>query len=113
MKDRFLYVFQKQLANDVTLWECSIRRKGQCKAHVNLKYDDQFIVQVNEDTPSVIKNKSEIVKVKVGLKRTAITCSDTYRQVLAVEPAVVTETAVENLPCMESLKRKISNARAE
>ena len=112
MKDRFLYVFQKQLANDVTLRECSIRN-GQCKAHVNLKYDDQFIVQANEDTPSVIKNKSEIVKVKVGLKRTAITRSDTNRQVLAVEPAVVTETAVENLPSMESLKRRISNARAE
>ena len=47
LKNGFLYDFQKQLANDATSWECNLRRKRQCKIHVKLTHDDQFIEQVN------------------------------------------------------------------
>ena len=43
LKNGYMHLFQKMLADVVTSWECVHRRKGQCKARVRLTVMDQFI----------------------------------------------------------------------
>ena len=64
LKDEFMFLFQKTLANDVTSWECSLRRKGQCKARVKLSADDQFIEQINEHMHPPSEINCKLVRVK-------------------------------------------------
>ena len=113
LKDGFIYFFQKTLANDVSSWECSLRRKEQCKARVKLTSDDQFIEQTNEHTHPPSETNCELARVKAGIKRRAETSNDTSRQILAGELGGVTETTIVNLPPMETLRRNIRAARQE
>ena len=50
MKDGYMYVIQKILANDVKCYECVLRRKGECKAKIKLTPKDNFLHQLNEHT---------------------------------------------------------------
>ena len=113
LKDGFIYFFQKTLANDVSSWECSLRRKGQCKARVKLTSDDQFIEQTNEHTHPPSETNCEMARVKAEIKRRAETSNDTSRQILAGELGGVTETTIVNLQPMETLRRNIRAARQE
>ena len=113
LKDGFIYFFQNTLANDVSSWECSLGRKGQCKARVKLTSDDQFIEQTNEHTHPPLQTNCELARVKAGIKRRAETSNDTSRQILAGELGGVTETTIVNLPSMETLRRNIRAACQE
>ena len=39
----FIYFLQKDLANKVRLYECELRRNGQCKAKIKLDLGDSVI----------------------------------------------------------------------
>ena len=39
----YTYVFEKNLANDVTSWECEKRRRGECKAKMKLDEAGNFL----------------------------------------------------------------------
>ena len=43
-----MYVYQKDLAGEVTPWECELRRRGQCKARVKLDSNNIFLQEVND-----------------------------------------------------------------
>ena len=43
----FIYVFQKNIVNEVQSYECKLRRKGQCKAKIKLDLGDNVIEQLN------------------------------------------------------------------
>ena len=46
-----MYVFKEMLTNDVSSWECILRRKGaQCKASIKSLIVDEFIGQNKEYT---------------------------------------------------------------
>ena len=34
IRNGYMYVYQKDLADEVTSWECELRRRGRCKARV-------------------------------------------------------------------------------
>ena len=59
IRNGYIYVFQKSLADDVSSWECVLRRKGQCKSRVKLIITDDFIAQTNSigDNLRSIQNK--------------------------------------------------------
>ena len=113
LKDGFLYVFQKNLANDITSWDCVNRRKGHCKARVKLTITDEFVTQINEHAHAPSQVNCEVAKVKAGIKRRAETSNDPSRQILAAELGGVTETAAVNLPSMDTMRRNIRAARQE
>ena len=52
---RLIYIFQKDLANEVRLYEWELGRKGQCKAKIKPHLDDNVIAQLNEHTHSPLQ----------------------------------------------------------
>ena len=98
IRNGFMYVFQKTLANDVSSWECVLRRKGQCKARIKL---------------SVSQTNCEAVKVEASIKRRAETTADPSRQILADELSAISQTAAVNLPSMDNLRHNIRAVRQE
>ena len=39
----YMYVFQNNLVNDVTSWECKKRHRGECKAKIKLDEAVNFL----------------------------------------------------------------------
>ena len=78
----FIYVFQKDFENEVRLYECELRRKGQCKTKIKLDLGDNVIGQLyyNTQPPSHVKVK--FTKVKGRIKDTDKTSSKFGRAVL-------------------------------
>ena len=72
-----MYTYQKELANDVSTWECVLRRKGHLSA------GGEFLRIVNEHTRPSAPTQCEITKA--GIKRRADTTQDTTQQILAAE----------------------------
>ena len=69
IRDGYLYVFKKMLADDVSSWECISRRKGaQCKASIKLSILDEFIGQNNEQTHFASQTQVEVTKAKATIK---------------------------------------------
>ena len=64
-----MYVYQKDLAGEVTSWKC--------KARVKLDRNNAFLQEVNEHTHPPTQTKVEVVKVKVSIKRRAEISLDT------------------------------------
>ena len=68
----FMYVFQKNLAKDVTSWECERRRRGECKAKIKLDEAGNFLERINYHAHAPSETKCEIAKVRANIKRRAI-----------------------------------------
>ena len=45
-----MHVYQEDLADGVTSWECELRRRDQCQARVKLDRNDEFLKEVNDHT---------------------------------------------------------------
>ena len=111
IKDGYIYVFKKRLANDISSWECELRRKGQCRATVKLEPTDEYICMLNEHTHPPSQTKCEVTQVKVGIKRRATETRDNARNILAVEVGNISQAAAVNLPSMINLGRSIRSQR--
>ena len=70
IRNGFIYVFQKDLANEIRSYECELRRKGQCKAKIKLDLGDNVIEQLNEHTHPPSQVQVELTKVKSRIKDT-------------------------------------------
>ena len=46
LKDGYIYLFKKALANEITSWEWELRRKRECRASVKLDELDNFVEQL-------------------------------------------------------------------
>ena len=64
IRNGFIYVFQKDLANEVCSYECELRRKGQCKGKIKLDLGNNVIGQLNEHTHPSSQAKVKLNKVK-------------------------------------------------
>ena len=85
LKDGYIYLFKKNLANGITSWECELSRKGECRASVKLEELDNFVEQVNEHTNPPSATKCEATKVKENIKRRARDSLDNPREVVSAE----------------------------
>lgn len=114
IRNGYLYVFKKMLANDVKCYECEMRRKnGQCKVSVKLDDNNEFIEQINEHTHAPSQTQVEIAKVTTSIKRKAETTLDTPQQILGTELANITDDTAANLPKIATMRRNIRKAREE
>ena len=111
--DGFVYVFQKNLANDLRSFECRRRRKGECKSKIKLNAMNEVVEEINEHTHLPSQPEVEILRVKSSIKRRAETTHETGQQILAGELQGLSEVASVNLPSMEHLRRTIRSQRHE
>ena len=42
LKDRYIYLFKKSLANGIISWECEIRRKDEYRVSIKVDKLDKF-----------------------------------------------------------------------
>ena len=80
----YMYVFEKNLANDVT-WECEKRRRGECKAKIKLDETGNFLERINNHTHAPSETKCEIAKVRANIKRRATETQDPVQVILRRE----------------------------
>ena len=114
IKDGYIYVFKKDLANDVSSWECALRRKGtQCNATVKLSILDEYLGMNNAHTHPPSQTQVEVVKVKATMKRRAETTEETTQQILGASLNNVSEGAAAIMPSVGSLRRNIRHARQD
>ena len=50
LRDNYMYTYQKELANDVSSWECVLSRRGQCRERMKLLATGDFLQIVNGHT---------------------------------------------------------------
>ena len=67
----YMYVFQKNLANDVTSWEYEKRHRGECRAKIKLD-EAGWDFWINNHTHALFETKCQIAKVRTNIKRRAI-----------------------------------------
>ena len=100
-----MHVFKKMLANDISSWECILRRKGaHCKASIKLSILDEFTGQNNEHTHPPSQTLVEVTKATASIKRKAEATEETSQQILATELRNISEGAAANLPSLDVLK---------
>ena len=90
-----------------------MRRKGECKAKVQLSVSDDLIGETNEHTHSPSQTQCEVTKMKANIKRKAETTEETSQQILGAELQNVSEGAAVVLPPMSTLRRNIRYQRQE
>ena len=56
----YMYVFQENLASDITSWECEKRISGECKAKIKLDKAGNFLERINNDTHAPSETTCEI-----------------------------------------------------
>ena len=111
IRNGYIYVFKKILANEVSSWGCILRRKGnQCKATIKLSPTDNFIVQVSEHTHAPSQTEVEETKVKSRIKRKATTTLETPQQILGTELRNISEGAAASLPGISTIRGNIRKA---
>ena len=111
LKDGYIYLFKKNLANGITSWEWELRRKGECRASVKLDELDNFVEQVNEHTHPPSATKCETTKIKENIKRRARDSLDNPREIVSAEVQNVSEAVAVNLPSLDNLGRNIRSQR--
>lgn len=107
-EDGYIYVFKKMLANDISSWECILRRKdGQCRATIKLSPTDEFIEQVNDHIHPPSSTKVEVTKINIGMKRKAKTTEETVQQILGEQLGNSSNDATTKLPLIAAMERNI------
>ena len=108
IRNGFIYVFQKDLANEVRSYECELRKKSQCKAKIKLDLGDNVIEQLNEHIHPPSEIKVELTKSKSRIKDTAETSEEPPQSIIANKLANISATTMANLP-----RRKNHNQTAK
>ena len=103
----YIYVFQKNPANDVTSWDCEKRRRGECKAKIKLDGAGNFLERINNHTHAPSETKCEIAKVRANIKRRATETQDPAQVILGIELGGISEAAAINLPAMHHIRRNM------
>jgi len=109
----YIYVFQKDLANEIRCYECDLRRKGQCKAKIKLDLNDEVVEELNQHTHPPSQVQTELAKVRNDMKAAAETTLDTPQHVIGNTLATTSHTTIANLPNATNLKRTIRNQRRD
>ena len=114
VKDRYIYVFKKVPASDISSWQCIFRRKvGQCCATVQISPTDKFAEKGNTQTHAPSPKQVEVIKIKVGMKCKAKTTEETVQQILDEQLSNISENAAETLPSIATMRRNIRKSRED
>ena len=107
IRNGFIYVFQKDLANEIHSYECELRRKGQCKAKIKLDLGDNVI----EHTHPPSQVKVELTKVNSRIKDTTKSSEELPQRIIANELANISAATMANLSWRENVGRTIRQER--
>ena len=107
IRNSFRYIFQKELSNNLQSWKCVLQGKGQCKAKVKLHMNGELIGEIDEHTHPPSEVQIEVTKIKASIKRRPQATHDTPQQILGAALQNISETAADNLPQINNLKRTI------
>ena len=102
-----MYAFQKNLANDVTSWECKKRRRRECKTKIKLDEEGNFLERINNHTHAPSETKCEIVKVRANIERRAIETQVLAQVILEIKLGGISEAGAINLPALHHIRRNI------
>ena len=111
LKDGYVYLFKKNLANGITSWEYKLRRKGECRASVRLDELDNFVDQVEEHAHPPSATTCETTKIKENIKRRARDSLDNPRKTVSAKVQNVSEAVAVNLPSFDRFGRNIRSQR--
>ena len=98
IRNGFRHVFQKELSNNLQSWECMLRRKGLCKAKVNLYMNSELVGEINEHIHPPSKDQIEVTEIKASIKRRSQATHDIPQQILGAALQNVSETAADLPP---------------
>ena len=112
IRNGYMYVYNKPLANGNTSWECVQRRgskrfPGSCRALLKLDVMDRFVEATNEHSHSPSNRQCEVSTVKSAIKRRSETTNETTQQILGGELAGIYAAASANLPALHHIRRTI------
>ena len=111
LREVCIYVYKKELKNNIRSFECQLRRKGQCMASIKVDVGDQVINQVNEHKHPPSQTKCEMELVKNRIKNRLQTTFDTTQRIHTDKVQGISPTAAVNLPNAEHLRRRIRSQR--
>lgn len=113
----FLYVKQKNLANNVVSFECERRRgsgKGlsECKAKVKVNGDDLSVVSyLHEHSHAADGARCEMVQARARIKRKAEETEETSQQILGDELQQLSQQAAVQMVPLRHVRRTIRMAK--
>ena len=111
LRERDIYVYKKELKNNICSSECELRRKGQCSTSIKVDVDGQVIDQVDEYRHPPSQTKCEMEPVKNRIKSRSQTTFDTTQRIVTDELQGKSPTTAVNLPNAEHLRRTIRSQR--
>ena len=103
----YMYLFQKNLANDVISWEYEKRRREECKAKIKLDEAGNFLERINNHTHAPSETKCETAKVRANTKIRATEIQDPAQVILGIALGGISEAAAINLPALHHIRRNI------
>ncbi len=106
----YLYVRQKDLANNAVSWECTERRKMVCKAKLKIQ-NDAIIDRVNDHTHAPNQTKVAVAEVRATMKRRAETTLDAPHRIISEGLAHASAAVAVNIPRMENIRRAVRRYR--
>ena len=111
LENGYIYVYQKELANDLKSFECELRRQGKCKAKLKIDILGDIVGRLSEHSHPPSATKVEVTKIKAAIKDRAGTSQDSTQNIVGNELATASASAIANLPPLENMKRTIRNQR--
>ena len=102
-----MHIFQKNLANDATSWECEKRRRRECKTKIKLDEVGNFPKRINDHTHGPLETKCDIAKLRANIKRRATETQGPAQVILGRELGGISEAAAINLPALHHIRRNI------
>ena len=108
----YVYVKQKDLADNVTSFECEKRRgsgKGLsiCKAKVKIAGDMSVVGYVNTHSHAADGSHVEVLQVRAAIKRRAEQTQETAQQIMGEEMQQVNQSAAVQMAPLSTIRRAI------
>ena len=102
----YIYVKQKELANNVTSYECEKRRHNNCKAKVKV-CENEVVGHVNDHTHAVDQPRREVLLVQQEIKAKSIATEETAQQIISQTVELIQSGAATQLPPVRHIRRAI------
>jgi len=112
----YVYVKQKNLANDLISFECERRRGSgttlsECKAKVKLNADLSVVSYLHEHTHAADSGHVEVLKVRASIKRKAEETDETSQQILGHELQQLSQQAAAQMIPIRHVRRNIRQVK--
>ena len=112
----FVYIKQKELANNVVSYECERRRGAgknlsECKAKIRLNEDLSVVSCLHEHTHAADLVHGEVLKIRASIKRKAENTEETPQQILCQELQQLGEEAAVQMTPIRHVRRTIRRVK--